>query len=149
MLELSVRGSLQLVGAVPLSGLAPGASHVLLAWGALRSDAEWSPSPSSFIPLIRHHGEGNGNPLQYSCLENPMDRGAWWATVHGVTKSQTRLTDFTFTFMEFIGVSPWQASLSSSLVHWLFLQLVLSDLKLDTRGSLEFLACGYHPSVVS
>ena len=38
-------------------------------------------------------GEGNGNPLQYSCLENPMDRGAWWATVHGVTKSQTRLSD--------------------------------------------------------
>jgi len=36
-------------------------------------------------------GEGNGYPLQYSCLENPMDRGAWWATVHGVTKSQTRL----------------------------------------------------------
>ena len=43
-------------------------------------------------------GEGNGNPLQYSCLENPADRGAWWATVHGVTKSQTRLSDFTFTF---------------------------------------------------
>ena len=36
-------------------------------------------------------GEGNGNPLQYSCLENPMDRGAWWATVHGVAKSGTRL----------------------------------------------------------
>ena len=35
--------------------------------------------------------EGNGKPLQYSCLENPMDRGAWWATVHGVSKSQTRL----------------------------------------------------------
>ena len=35
--------------------------------------------------------EGNGNPLQYSCLENPMDRGAWWATVHGVTERQTRL----------------------------------------------------------
>ena len=34
------------------------------------------------------NGEGNGNPLQYSCLEHPMDRGAWWATVHGVTKSQ-------------------------------------------------------------
>ena len=34
-------------------------------------------------------GEGNGNPLQYSCLENPMDGGAWWATVHGVTKTQT------------------------------------------------------------
>ena len=45
----------------------------------------------------RSSGEGNGNPLQYSCLENPMDRGAWWATVHGVAKSQTRLSDFTFT----------------------------------------------------
>ena len=42
--------------------------------------------------------EGNGNPLQYSCLENPMDGGAWWAAVHGVTKSQTLLSDFTFTF---------------------------------------------------
>ena len=39
---------------------------------------------------------GNGNPLQYSCLENPMDGRAWWATVHGVTKSQARLSDFTF-----------------------------------------------------
>ena len=43
-------------------------------------------------------GEGNGTPLQYSCLENPMDRGAWWAAVHGVAKSRTRLSDFTFTF---------------------------------------------------
>ena len=43
-------------------------------------------------------GEGNGTPLQYSCLENPMDGGAWRAVVHGVTKSQTRLSDFTFTF---------------------------------------------------
>ena len=45
--------------------------------------------------LGRSPGEGNGNPLQYSYLENPMDRGAWCATVHGVTKSQTRLSDFT------------------------------------------------------
>ena len=37
-------------------------------------------------------GEGNGNPLQYSCLENPMEGGAWWATIHGVSKSQTRLS---------------------------------------------------------
>ena len=42
--------------------------------------------------------EGNGTPLQYSCLENPMDEGAWWAAVHRVTKSRTRLSDFTFTF---------------------------------------------------
>ena len=47
---------------------------------------------------IIHIGEGNGNPLQYSCLENPMDGRACWATVHGVTKSRTRLSDFTFTF---------------------------------------------------
>ena len=44
------------------------------------------------------HGEGSDTPLQSSCLENPMDGGAWWAAVHGVTQSQTRLSDFTFTF---------------------------------------------------
>ena len=43
-------------------------------------------------------GEGNGTPLQYSRLENPMDGGAWWAEVHGITKSRTWLRDFTFTF---------------------------------------------------
>ena len=43
-------------------------------------------------------GEGNGTPLQYSCLENPMDGGAWWAAVHGVVESWTQLSDFTFTF---------------------------------------------------
>ena len=43
--------------------------------------------------LQRLPGEGNGNPLQYSCLGNPMDRGAWWATVHGVAKSWTQLSD--------------------------------------------------------
>ena len=48
--------------------------------------------------LGRSPGEGNGTPLQYSCLKNPMDGGAWWAAVHGVTKSWTRLGNFTFTF---------------------------------------------------
>ena len=43
-------------------------------------------------------GEGDGTPLQYSCLENPRDGGAWWAAVHGVGKSRTQLSDFTFTF---------------------------------------------------
>ena len=43
-------------------------------------------------------GEGNGTPLQYSCLENPMDRGAWWAAVYEVAKSRTRLSYFTLTF---------------------------------------------------
>ena len=41
----------------------------------------------------RPHGEGNGNPLQHSCLENPMDKEAWWATVHGVTKSRTQVSN--------------------------------------------------------
>ena len=48
--------------------------------------------------LGRSLGEGNGNPLQYSHLENPMDGGAWWATVHSITKGRTWLSDFTFTF---------------------------------------------------
>ena len=53
--------------------------------GDLGSIPGWGRSP----------GKGNGNPFQYSCLENPMDGEAWWATVHGVTKSRTRLSDFT------------------------------------------------------
>ena len=49
---------------------------------------------SSFLDyLVLKIGEGNGNPLQYSCLENPMDAGTWGTTVHGVAKSQTRLSD--------------------------------------------------------
>ena len=48
--------------------------------------------------MTLEHGEGNGTPLQYSCLENPMDGGAWKAAVHGVAKNRTRLSDFTFTF---------------------------------------------------
>ena len=50
------------------------------------------------INLEGWDGEGNGTPLQYSCLENPMDRGAWKAAVHGVLKSRAQLSDFTFTF---------------------------------------------------
>ena len=48
--------------------------------------------------IYRPVGEGNGTPLQYSCLENPMDGGAWWAAVQGVAKSQTQLSDFPFTY---------------------------------------------------
>ena len=49
--------------------------------------------PGSIPGLGRSPGEGNGNPLQYPCLENLMDTGAWWAAVHGVSKSQARLSD--------------------------------------------------------
>ena len=58
-----------------------------------------SPFSVKLFCLFDHFiGEGNGTPLQYSCLENPMDGVAWWAAIHGVTKSRTRLSDFTFTF---------------------------------------------------
>ena len=62
--------------------------------------------------LGRSPGEGNGKPLQYSCLENPMDGGAWWATVHGVAKIRTRLSDFTLGPYYFF---PWRNVLTLSL----------------------------------
>ena len=67
-------------------------------------------------------GEGNGNPLQYSCLENPMDRGAWWATVHGVAESRIGLRDFTFTSLSFslhLTINPEKAMApDSSTLAW-------------------------------
>ena len=60
--------------------------------------------------------EGNGTLLQYSCLENPMDGGAWSAAVHGVTKSQTQLSDFTFTF-HFPALEKEMAT-HSSIIAW-------------------------------
>ena len=60
--------------------------------------------------------EGNGTPLQYSCLENPMDRGAWWAAVHGVTESQMWLSDFTFTF-HFSALEK-EMAIHSSVLAW-------------------------------
>ena len=69
----------------------PGGSEV-------KASASNAGEPGLIPGLGRSPGEGNGNQLQYSCLENPMDGGAWWATVHRVAKSRTRLSDFTFTF---------------------------------------------------
>ena len=54
---------------------------------------------ADLIPRMeKYPGGEHGNPLQYSCLENPKDKGAWWAMVHSITKSRTRLSDFTFFF---------------------------------------------------
>ena len=64
----------------------------------------------------RSAGEGNGNPLQHSCLENPVDGGAWWAAIHGVARSWTRLSDFTFTF-HFYALEKEMAT-HSSVLAW-------------------------------
>ena len=66
--------------------------------GEIRCKAEQVTSTFSKQPLSTFIREGSGSPLQYSCLESPMDEGAWWAAVHGVANSRIRLSDFTFTF---------------------------------------------------
>ena len=65
-------------------------------------------------PYTKVTRKGNGTPLQYSCLEKPMDGGAWWAAVHGVVKSRIRLSDFTFTF-HFHALGKEMATHSSAL----------------------------------
>ena len=78
----------------------PGKSH---GRSSLEGCSPWGHQESDTTEQLHFHfslsciGEGNGNPLQGSCLENPWDGGAWWAAVHGVTKTQTQLSDFTFT----------------------------------------------------
>ena len=71
------------------------ASQVVLVVRNLPARAGDARNVGSILGLGRSPGEGNGNPLQYSCLKNHMDRGGWWATVHGVTKSLTRLSTHT------------------------------------------------------
>ena len=85
----------------PTPVLLPGKSH---AWRSLVCCSRWGHEKSDTTEQLHFHfslsciGEGNGSPLQCSCLENPRDGGAWWAVVSGVAQSRTRLSDFTFTF---------------------------------------------------
>ena len=78
--------------------------HPLLWEGLVETGAKEAmagkqrPERPALTQFTLSSGESNGTPVQYSCLENPMDGGAWWAAVHGVAKSQTQLSDFTFTF---------------------------------------------------
>ena len=78
----------------PTPVLLPGKSH---GWRSLAGCSPWGHSELDTTERLHFHfspsctGEGNGNPLQYSCLENPRDKGAWWAAVYGVAQSQTRL----------------------------------------------------------
>ena len=78
--------------AVSFSGLL----HLVLPYRSVASDPKYYTLPHQCHSMI--FGKGNGTPLQCFCQENPMDGRAWWATVHGVTKSWTRLSNFTFTF---------------------------------------------------
>ena len=80
-------------------------------WGRTESDTTEAMQQQQ---QLYNYGEGNGTPLQYSCLENPMDGGAWWAAVHGVAKSRTRLSDFLFTF-HFHALEKEMAAHSSAL----------------------------------
>ena len=77
-------------------------------------------------------GEGNGTPLQYSCLENTVDRGAWWAAVHGVARGRAGVNDFTFTF-HFHALEKEMAT-PSSVLAWRIPGMVEPD-RLPSMGS--------------
>ena len=95
----------------------------------------WNAGGQGSVPWSeRSPGEGNGNLLQYSCLENPMDRGAWWATVHGVAKSQTWLSNYT---------SPHSTSMwdkCNCVVVWAFFDIAF--LGIGMKPDL-FQSCGH------
>ena len=99
--SISLTHSSTLAWKIPWTGELGG----LQSMGLLRVRHDWVTSLSLSLSCI---GGGNGNPLRYSCLENPRDRGAWWAAVHGVARSQTRLSDFTFTFTFMHWRRKWQ-----------------------------------------
>ena len=94
----------------------------------------------------RFSGEGNGNPLQYSCLENLMDRGAWCVTVHGVAKSRTQLNGFTFTFFMVQLSHPYMATGKTiALTRWTFVGKVVSLLfNMLSRLVIAFLSRSKH-----
>ena len=79
----------------PLNRVFPSSLLTPLPWWLRGKESTCNAGDTGSIPeLKRSPGEGNGNPLQCSCLGNPMERGAWWATVHGVAKSRTQLSDY-------------------------------------------------------
>ena len=72
--------------------------HLPVVLKPIQRQGWWKGKSVLFQRLATRDGEGNGTPLQHSCLENPKDGGVWWAAVHGVAKSWTQLSDFAFTF---------------------------------------------------
>ena len=100
----------------------------ILPGGSEVKASAWNVGDPGSIPVSgRSPGEGNGNTLQYSCLENPMEGGAWWAIVHGVTKSQIQLSAFTFTFILQMG--------RQSVISWKGVSTSEETLQETTRGS--------------
>ena len=92
--DLFARGHTRMFFVVVVSTQLQGCVWNVFAWGSPNEPQ----IPRLLWGLVTQAGEGNGTPFQYSCLENPMDRGAWYASVHGVTKSRAQPSDFTFTF---------------------------------------------------
>ena len=111
------------LGSVPGVGRSPGEGNgnllqhsSLLKSHTQKSLVGYSPWNYEDLDVTEHLSrESNGTPLQYSCLENPMDGGAWWAAVHRVTKSRAQWSDFTFTF-HFHALEKEMATHSSVLV---------------------------------
>ena len=103
ILELSIKSLAICINILKATGNNPKTSLKFCQYGSLWRDKLAKPSESACnadsIPGSgRSPGERNGNPLQYSCLENSKDKRTWWATVHGITMSWTRLCDFHFHF---------------------------------------------------
>ena len=105
---------------------------LLVAQTVKNLPAVWG-TPGLIPGLGRSSGEGNGNPLWYSCLENSMDRGAWQATVHGVAKSWTRLSNFTH-------------SLKLILPSFCFFEPLIASEFLGVPGKALCVLGGTHPS---
>ena len=84
-----------------------------------KASAHNARDPGSIPRSGRSPEEWNGNPLQYPCLENSMDGGAWWAIVHGIAKSWTQLSDFTLFLTLFCSIGLLSVSYASTIVFWL------------------------------
>ena len=114
--------------------------------GSAGKESAYNAGDLCSIPgLGRSPGEGNDNPLQYSCLENPMDRGAWRAIVHGVTKSWTWLSDFTKEVSNYLSTtkSSWIGKLFDSTYHNFQLCLSVYITALPFLSSVTFFPVGY------
>ena len=133
----------------PTPVLLPGKSH---GWRNLVGCSPWGRTESDMTERLHFHfslsclGEGNGNPLQCSCLENPRDRGAWWAAVYGVTQSRTRLKRLSSSSSHKSTSNKFETFFLLYYVVWNY-TVYICNLK-DTIGNNEiFLICNYRISI--